>query len=975
MTTMKSIVRPLRKALKNSICAISMATMLIPAAHAFGGEDVRHGRPWHHLDMTLRALAGDENAGAATPGDYFEGAGFSRDAAMSVAWHADYIDSYLYNPIFWAQGGLTSRRFKAAMAMFDDLAKLHHDDTFTTAGLKDNWKRYGAGTLIGLYWASMQGDNGDVAAAHNILGVSVHALQDFYSHTNWMDNQGRRNTTWLSTPVATRDGYSLYSGGYELPEHQAPHHHGAYSLSCSILNRSAVQSTIGSLCGGLSPIQSTSLCTSYRACQGGEAVRMNVSGIETDDLVYLHPTGIALDTTLITRIGARERNLIDQNGASRGNRAQRGLSPEACNKIVNFGVSCDHDVRGETCTRIRSPRQCQTDSDYLFAQTKRLAGLTTTQWVNLIGEAMEAMGPRQAAFWQRVKTTGSTVTQRERQFEYFSQLPFQFLSTGPFPIANPRVGGHASANSSDGYFLRLKIRTSNDSLSGTDADIKAIVRGSGNQRREFLLDYLPTSNAEGRTDNRLLVYNDFEQGDNDVYTIGPMPFEPRSVTLKNEAADAGDVFEALWDDFVDGLDELGTDLRRLFIGIIGGNADYLGTTSHHAHVNQLMATIRADGGTSRRSMVINAGNDGRYRVYFTYREVNSGLTAQQRRDGWKAIEFSVDQLKCHRESEWDRGSNSDEPFVFISISALNGLADNRLWTYRRGPFNDVDDGETRNMRRNDNSHKTIVKLPPEGGVVLAMQMFESDDENTHDRNQLYQTFRTGLDEETRRGNGRFIDAVGSATASDWKVRSMEVFAFQRTSSPRVSDIQTFNNIGWIDGGESRTFNLDNRVSRRLIGGGIRPVSDWYVAPALTISPEITDRLADAARGPTIPTDTIDAITSGPIIIPGSTIMLDPSHKWQGSWSTNFGELRLHSNTGIVTGDYANRGQINGNWNGETGLLTGTFNNNERRGVFSFSLNAEGTAFSGDWKWDGETDWRGSWDGNKTSSERPELRNE
>src|SRR5687767_5105883 len=213
-----------------AICATLVGT---GGALGFGGEDVVDGSPWHHEDTTIRALYGPvwfvQSGFPATSdcprsprdivgGPDYEAAGFSIEAACSVAWHADFIDAYLYNPVWWAQGGFS--RFKAAMVGHPELVKLHFDDTFTTNGIRANWERYGAGTLIGLYWASLRGD---VAAAHNLLGVSVHAVQDFYAHSNWADDPARRCGTWLQSEVDDRDAMTLYSGAYELPEAVAPH--------------------------------------------------------------------------------------------------------------------------------------------------------------------------------------------------------------------------------------------------------------------------------------------------------------------------------------------------------------------------------------------------------------------------------------------------------------------------------------------------------------------------------------------------------------------------------------------------------------------------------------------------------------------------------------------------------------------------------------------------------------------------------
>ena len=33
--------------------------------------------------------------------------------------------------------------------------------------------------------------------AHNLLGVSLHANQDFYSHSNWIDDDDLRSRTWF----------------------------------------------------------------------------------------------------------------------------------------------------------------------------------------------------------------------------------------------------------------------------------------------------------------------------------------------------------------------------------------------------------------------------------------------------------------------------------------------------------------------------------------------------------------------------------------------------------------------------------------------------------------------------------------------------------------------------------------------------------------------------------------------------------
>lgn len=952
------------------VCASTLVAMTASGASAYGGEDVLNGYPWHHLDNTLRALAGDANAGAQTQKNVVQGVGFTRDAAMSVAWHADYIDSYLYNPLFWAEGGPGSKRTKAALVGFENLAKLHHDDTFTTSGVIDNWERYAAGTLAGLYWASTLDEDEGVAAAHNILGVSVHALQDFYSHSNWMDDPARREKTFLEYTRNDRSQLSLFTGAYEEAATQAPAHHGAYSLSCSLLSGN-ISDTLSSLCGGLSPIQNLSLCEEYRACRGSTPVTVSVSGIAPGNVVYLNPRGIALDTTWLTEVDAIERGLTNAAGKYRPGKASPNMSREDCNAYINYGVKCDHKRSGEPCSRIASARQCRdpnaNDSDYLFAASKKLAIRSTEQWILKIEQAMKEMGSREETFWNKVKTQKSSVDDREAQFEDFNRLPFQFLSAGPYPVAN---AGH-SASSSHGYYLRLQIETSSDSLAGTDADIVAIARRDG-QSRSYLLDYLPTSDTQGRTDNRFLVYNDFEQGDNDAYVIGPMPFRPETVELVNKSANAGESAEALWTDFKSGVDHALTDIRRGLLSIIAGNADYVGTQTYYGTRADIVRDLAGvSGGVRTRAMTISAGDEGSYRLYYTSREVNSGLTATQRAQGWKAFEYAVTKLSCIREAKVDRGSNSDEPFFFFSIAPLNGLSSTRVFGYRKGPFSDVDSGEERSATSSNGSHKTIVKLPPNGGIAMSFQLFESDDENSNDRNQLYQTFITGLDEETRRGNSEFIDTVGAAVAADWKVDKVSAFLFKRGPVPEAKKVLNPSNMGWLEGGERKTFRLNTTPMKQLTKQAGYAVSNWHVPNRTIDYSDLVD--SPIVKSPTMTDPVIMPKQSPAIAIPELSPDIANAAKppaWQGTWNTSFGEIRLLQDGARVYGDYGGRGIIDGQYNAKTKIVSGRFTNGDREGRFQFRLN--GASFSGKWRWASDRDWQGDWAGTRTSSAKPRL---
>ena len=189
----------------------------------FAGEDIFLGNPFHHEVLTKQAL---------------NQSGFSLEAADDASWHADYIDSYLYNPEWWfnplKRGGLD--RFKAVLSIKPDLEKLHFDDLGTSKQVVSMWKRYMGGSLAGLYWAaeiyekvrSEDLDREDldpdpIAAAHNIIGVTMHSIQDFYSHSNWIDEIDRRGMSFLDSCEA--EDLVLYTGWFADPN-SSPKPHG-----------------------------------------------------------------------------------------------------------------------------------------------------------------------------------------------------------------------------------------------------------------------------------------------------------------------------------------------------------------------------------------------------------------------------------------------------------------------------------------------------------------------------------------------------------------------------------------------------------------------------------------------------------------------------------------------------------------------------------------------------------------------------
>lgn len=110
----------------------------------------RPNRPYEKPETSGSSGRGSSGAGPLVPGarktiprlpDWnFEGAlrdetsldPARTDALNTLGWHADYIDSYLYSPLWWAQGWPNITRFKSSLATSSELEKLHFDDLFTT---------------------------------------------------------------------------------------------------------------------------------------------------------------------------------------------------------------------------------------------------------------------------------------------------------------------------------------------------------------------------------------------------------------------------------------------------------------------------------------------------------------------------------------------------------------------------------------------------------------------------------------------------------------------------------------------------------------------------------------------------------------------------------------------------------------------------------------------------------------------------
>ncbi|GIV18437.1 MAG: hypothetical protein KatS3mg023_0188 [Armatimonadota bacterium] len=692
----------------------------VPSARAFSGEDILRGNPWYHQLLTERAA---------------RACGFSEPATNTLKWHADYIDSYGYNPLWWAAGGFN--RLKVSLATQGELAKLHFDDLFSTLQVEANWKRILAGTLVGLLWAKEQND---VSAAQNILGISLHAIQDFYAHSNWVDAPDRRNRTWFEVPPEERKRMSLWTGAYEKPVQLGVKPHGKMEPAATLLKMSGVAEIMPVVCSPFSPLSNSGLCQQWKNVQDGTPIQPQVLGVRVpDNAVYLSPPGIALDSRWVANIAVQVRGITDVTG------------------------------------------------EQLFETALALAERTSVQWLTILEEKMNALGAGE--FWQRVKTTGFAESERTRQFERYHNLPYTFLSAGAYPTPAFRAAGDNQ------FFLRVRLKTASQTGSGTDADIYLEAGG-----QKFLLDYAPRTNP-------ILAVNDFEAGDDMVYVVGPLPSLPESITLRNDAATGWEVVESLGRAFVEGVEWAVSNARTFLLSLIGGNADHVATSKKVWTAEEL---ARVGAGGSEFSVSLNGGGEGKYTVYGTIRQVQQGSDATGE---WAEYRVSLDRLYCNDESKWDRGSDSDEPFVLALLVPLPG----NVQKHRAGPYSDVDDKESRNI-----GHVfQTVRIPKGSGMLsLALSLWESDDESAADRDNLLNKFAGETDAKTETPRRGFLDTLGAAIAADWRPAHIEVYAFSRVDSLRSGKVLDTSVNQWVKADKSITFRLNRSAVR-----------DWRVSPS------------------------------------------------------------------------------------------------------------------------------------------------
>ena len=144
-----------------------------------------------------------------------------------------------------AEAGITQLRL-AEDPSFDFM---HFDAVFTQSDLELNWKLLFDNTVKAL---QKYASSSDVKAGYrlivlfNIIGSSLHMVQDFYSHSNWVNLHASQNKlpapTWYEVDIAERKKMNLFTGAYPDGSSAGHKNHGDLNKDCSgiILNKESV---------------------------------------------------------------------------------------------------------------------------------------------------------------------------------------------------------------------------------------------------------------------------------------------------------------------------------------------------------------------------------------------------------------------------------------------------------------------------------------------------------------------------------------------------------------------------------------------------------------------------------------------------------------------------------------------------------------------------------------------------------------
>ena len=496
--------------------SVPVSALIVVALLALGPAAAQAYDTGPHADMTRDALT-SEGFGAA-----------AADVGMVDNWLVDYYTNPDKNPYSGHAGALIGvtrlglARESWPQIWVDGARKMHFDaerraplmaNLATTAGVDQEWQRLMTLTRERARYASQRNDPIRVMT---VIGTSLHAVQDFYTHSNWVEDPnaaaGRggpglsrrglgQTPTWFDVPRSVRATLTgpneVYTGVAGIPRG-----HGTWQ---SDKNQS--------LFGGLNkdwpgrPKYQESYATSYFASRqwirairgwvGNEALwrramtlpgtaelRHDVAGAEAISQFSGHWQG-AGEPCVPFSCGERTGNAgsISSLRLALGDYHDRGPTRyrRAFNEII--GTWGRYPTQGEVMPDLPSTRAEQAATRFAKLEVRDYRGIS-------LGDT-----PGSADIYANARIRGqsftSTIINGEDSFSFpGSYAPFTWIRSVP-------AGYRASTPVTS---MTVRIETGDRSSAGTNDDIYLRVGG-----HRYSLD-------KG-------LYDDFERGDNDTYSV------------------------------------------------------------------------------------------------------------------------------------------------------------------------------------------------------------------------------------------------------------------------------------------------------------------------------------------------------------------------------------------------------------------------------------------------------------------------
>ena len=161
---------------------------------------------WWHAECTRKAMVAN---------------GFSNDARLATQ-----VSNYLTDifPAFTLANEKLNEAGLSALHLNADPSYefMHFDAIFTLKDIESNWTLLLNNTIRALrkYAVSPEVKPGfKQIVLYNIIGASLHTVQDFYSHSNWVNRyialgQKQSIPIWFETTTAERMRLNLSTGAY-----------------------------------------------------------------------------------------------------------------------------------------------------------------------------------------------------------------------------------------------------------------------------------------------------------------------------------------------------------------------------------------------------------------------------------------------------------------------------------------------------------------------------------------------------------------------------------------------------------------------------------------------------------------------------------------------------------------------------------------------------------------------------------------